>query len=119
MNTRDGTAVCDERILASLMHQDSSGLNQFLENVPYYLAGSILKRNSFETIEAFRTFCEKPDNLRHWLPSEADRAVFSDELVRRLGNISSENAEHTDKQPEAPLHPSEPPCEARRPVEVV
>ncbi len=77
------------RILAHLHQRSGRVREQYLGNVPYYLASAILEHHEFDTIDSLIAFCEDPDNMRPWLPSETDRIVFSDELATRLRQIRS------------------------------
>ncbi len=80
------------RILTHLQQLGGIRRGQRLGNVPYYLASAILERHAFDSIESLIVFCEHPDNTQAWLPNEADRVIFSDELVRRLREMHSDAA---------------------------
>lgn len=90
MKKRDSTMESGNKILIHLRQYRGFRGDQLLGNVPYYLANAILEHHAFDTIESLIAFCEDPDNMRPWLPSEADRIVFSDELVQRLHEIRSD-----------------------------
>lgn len=90
MKERDSTMEPGDRILPQLQRYDGTRPDQLLGNIPYYLARAILGHHAFETIESLIVFCEDPDNLQPWLPSETDRIVFSNELVQRLREIRSD-----------------------------
>lgn len=89
IKNRDSTMESSERILVYLQQRGGKCRDQLLGNIPYYLASAILEHHAFDTIESLMSFCEDPDNMRPWLPSEADRVVFSDELLQRLREIGS------------------------------
>lgn len=81
-----------DEILIHLQHHDGFNQNQCHGNIPYYLASAIFERHQFDTIESLIIFCESPNNMQSWLPSEADRIVFSDELVNRLREMLHEGS---------------------------
>ena len=60
------------------------GHGQYLRNVAYHLMRMILDQREFGSLESVIEFCGIPDNLRRWLPTKADRIIFSDDLTQRL-----------------------------------
>ncbi len=90
MKKLDSAMESGDRVLIRLRQRAGLHRGQLLSDVPYYLADAILEHHSFETIECLIAFCENPDNLKPWLPSEADRIVFSHDLVQRLHELRTE-----------------------------
>jgi|GEM_PF-1876810 len=76
-------------ILAFFQRHIGHGREQHLHNIGYHLMAMILERHDSDDVDSLIAFCEDPDNLQPWLPSEADRIVFSDMLVERLHTIPS------------------------------
>ena len=79
-------------ILGFFRRRIGHGREEYLHNVAYHLMAMILGRHDFDEVASLVTFCENPDNLQTWLPSEADRIVFSDMLVERLRTIPSDSS---------------------------
>lgn len=76
-------AINNDSIIEHFKHRGGHGRGQLLYNTTYYLMRMILADRSFESFEGLASFCEDPENLRTWLPCEADRVIFSEGL--RLG----------------------------------
>ncbi len=104
------TSVPVGRILAYLRQRGGLRRGQRLGNVPYYLMSVILEHHDFDSLDSLIVFCENRDNLRRWVPSEGDRIVFSDQLVRRLREMPSNPSTGLDvpAEMEQPLSPT--PC---------
>ncbi len=69
-----------------------------LRNVSYHLVELIVTQHGFDDLDPLIEFCEDPNNLHPWLPSEADRIVFSGDLVEGLRGIASGRVELCDKE---------------------
>ncbi len=90
MKEHKATSLPSDTILAHLRRCGGSGCGQHLANVPYHLMSMIFNQHDFDSLGSLIAFCEEPRNLKRWLPSEADRIVFSNELVQCLREMSSD-----------------------------
>lgn len=84
MKTRATLSAANEIILAHFRLCRGHGRGEYLDNVAYHLMRMILDEGEFGSLEPLIEFCGAPDNLRRWLPTEADRIIFSDNLVQGL-----------------------------------
>lgn len=107
MKEHKSTSVPSDRVLAYIRQHNGLHRGHPFDSVPYYLMSMILKHHDFDDIESLIAFCEDRNNLRRWLPSEADRIVFSSELVRGLREMSAEPRMKSD-MPAATRPPSSP-----------
>lgn len=102
--------LTQSRIREHFRHRTGRGRGQYLHDTAHYLIEIILERCDFEDVGSLIAFCEDPDNLRPWLPTEADRIIFSEGLVQGLREITSatlwETARRAKNEPFGPLSPS-------------
>jgi hypothetical protein len=77
-------AIDSDLIVEHFKNRHGHGRGEFLHNAAYYLIRMILSQRSFQSVHDLTTFCENPENLRWWLPSESDRIIFSDGLLEGL-----------------------------------
>ena len=82
------SAQCE--ILGHFRRRAGHGHGQHLHNVARHLMEVILARRDFDDLDSLIVFCEAPDNLRPWLPSEADRIIFSDMLAEGLRELPAD-----------------------------
>jgi len=91
MKAAAATPVQRSVILAHFQRRRGHGRGPYLHNVAYHLVRIMLGQKDFDSLESLISFCDTPDNLRPWLPMEADRIIFSDGLVRGLHEILSDS----------------------------
>lgn len=75
-------------LAANLRTASANPNGTFRQHVALQLAMLILAQKRFRTVAALRKFCTDPDNLRAWLPSDADRINLARELCAFLRTIS-------------------------------
>jgi len=88
MRGNPATKVNGNAILAHFRQRRGHGRGQYLHSVTYHLMKMILDQKECAPLESLIEFCDTPDNLRRWLPAEADRIIFSDGLSQGLREIA-------------------------------
>lgn len=86
-NGHDRSQVSREAILAHFRNRPAGARGRHLRDSVYYLMRSILEHRDFDSLESLVEYCTNHDNLRPWLLREADRVIFSTELVRGLHDM--------------------------------
>lgn len=104
MKTQAAAAGSD-LILVHFRQRRAHGRGEYLDNVAYHLMRMILDEGELGSLESLIEFCGTPNNLRRWLPTEADRIVFSDSLVQGLREMALDSACNlSSKSEETPLN---------------
>lgn len=83
----DWSQVSREAILAHFRNRPTGARGRHLHDSVHYLMRLILEHRDFHSIESLVEYCKNHDNLRPWLLREADRVIFSTELVRGLRDM--------------------------------
>ncbi len=90
MRTETARRLDSGIILAHFLRRRSHDWGQYLHNVAYHLMRMILTQQEFDSLESLMAFCGAPENLRPWLPAEADRIILSRGLTQGLNEIPSD-----------------------------
>lgn len=92
MRTQTAMSMDGEIILEHFRQRRGQGRGKYLDNLVYHLMRMILEGEEFGCLESLITFCRLPENLSRWLPTEADRMVFSGSLAQGLLEMSPDSA---------------------------
>ena len=84
-----GLQVHHEVILDHFRKRLLQGRGQRFHDSVYLLLGLLFGHRDFDSVESLIEYCADHDNLRPWLLHEADRAMFSAELVHGLHDMIS------------------------------
>ncbi|UCC29314.1 MAG: hypothetical protein JSU86_14060 [Phycisphaerales bacterium] len=92
MNNQDAgghgrSQVSREAILAHFRNRPTRARGRHRRDSVHYLMRLILDHRDFNSLESLIEYCKNHDNLRPWLLREADRVIFSTELVRGLHDM--------------------------------
>jgi len=68
------------------LFQSSAPRDVYRRNIACQLALLIAAQKQFQTIAELHEFCRDPENLRPWLPNDADRVNLAAELASSLQN---------------------------------
>lgn len=61
----------------------------YRRNIAFQLATLIAAQRPFQNLSELCRFCSDPDNLRPWLPSQADRVNLAAEFATTLPQMSA------------------------------
>lgn len=70
--------------------RDGHGRGQLLHDAAYRLVRAALAKHDFHGFDQVMSFCEDPENLRPWLPSDPDRMLFVQGLRQGLHDENSD-----------------------------
>ena len=79
-----------EAILAHFRNRPLRGCGQHFHDFVCHLLRLILEHRDFHSLELLVEYCGDYDNLRPWLLHEADRVMFSAELVQGLKEVATD-----------------------------
>ena len=94
MNNEDAegharSQVSHEAIIDHFRNRPLQGHGQRFHHSVYHLVRLVLEHRDFHSLESLMEYCGNYDNLRPWLLHEADRVMFSDELIQGLCDMVS------------------------------
>ena len=88
VRTQAAMPIDRDAILAHFRQRRRHGRQEYMDSLVGHLVRMILDQGEFGNFESVIEFCGTPDNLGRWLPTEADRIIFSAGLMQGLREIS-------------------------------
>ena len=90
MEQHIGSRVSREAILDHFRNRPLKGCARHFHDSVYHVLRLVLEHRDFHSLESLIEYCGDHDNLRPWLLHEADRVMFSAELIQGLRDMASQ-----------------------------